>query len=303
MSDRSETGRRLRRLLVYPAEALVVYALYALFSLFPVDRASALGGWLARTVGPRLPVSRRALANLRRALPDLPPERHRAIIHGMCDNLGRVMAEHPHLERMWDDQASGRIEVVGAEHLPRPAEDGAKRPCLMFSGHIANWELLPAGASRYGLSLTSIYRRPNNPLIHNLMTDHRRAGRGRLVPKGRDGARAIVAALAEGGTVAMLVDQKMNDGIPVPFFGHPAMTAPAVAQLALKFRCPVLPTRSERLDGARFRLTVLPPLEPPDTGNREADVREMMAQVNGLLESWIRERPEQWLWLHKRWPA
>lgn len=303
MSDRSETGRRLRRWLVYPAEAAAVYLLYHLFALFPVDRASALGGWLARTVGPWLPVSRRARVNLRRALPDLPPERHRAIIRGMWDNLGRVMAEQPHLERMWDDQAAGRIEVVGAEHLPTPSGDGVKRPCLMFSGHLANWELLPAGASRYGLSLTSIYRRPNNPLINHLMTAGRHAGRGRLVPKGRDGARALVATLAEGGTVAMLVDQKMNDGIAVPFFGQSAMTAPAVAQLALKFRCPVLPTRSERLNGARFRLTVLPPLEPPNTGDREADVREMMARVNALLESWIRERPEQWLWLHKRWPA
>jgi len=301
MADRSAADRWLRRWLIYPAEALVITLLYSLFAWLPVDRASALGGWLARTVGPWLPFSRRALVNLRRALPDLPPERHRAIVRGMWDNLGRVMAEHPHLEQLWDEQASGRIEVIGAEHLPRPA-DGAKRPSLMFSGHLANWELLPAGASRYGLALTSIYRRPNNPLVQHFMTARRHAGRGKLVPKGRDGARAIFAALAQGGTVAMLIDQKMNDGIPVPFFGHPAMTAPALAQLALKFRCPVLPTRSERLDGARFRLTVLPPLALPDSGDREADIRDFMATVNRLLESWVRERPEQWLWLHKRWP-
>ncbi len=100
----------------------------------------------------------------------------------------------------------------------------------------------------------------------------------------------------------MLIDQKMNDGIPIPFFGHDAMTAPAVAQLALKFRCPVLPTRAERLGGARFRLTVLQPIKLPDTGNREADIRTLMTQINNMLESWIIERPEQWLWLHRRWP-
>lgn len=303
MSDRSDFGRRLRRLFVYPAEAALVYGLYGVFALIPVDAASALGGWLARTFGPWLPVSRRALANLRRALPDLPPDRHRAIVAGMWDNLGRVMAEHPHLERIWDDRTSGRVEVIGAEHLPGPTPDGKPRACLMFSGHIANWELLPAGASRYGIALTSVYRRPNNPLINHLMTAGRRTGRGTLVPKGRDGARAIFAALAGGGTVAMLVDQKMNDGIPIPFFGHAAMTAPAVAQLALKFRCPVLPARTERLGGARFRLTVLPPMPLPDTGSRDADIRETMTAINTLLESWVRERPDQWLWLHKRWPS
>ena len=300
MSDRSAFGRQLRHWLVYPAEAALVYLLYTLFALLPVDWASAMGGGLARSIGPYLPVSRRALTNLRRALPEASAERHHAIIRGMWNNLGRVMAEHPHLERLWSQP--GRIEVIGAEHLPRPAP-GERRPCLMVGGHLANWELLPAGAARYGLTLTSVYRRPNNPLINHLMTTGRRIGRGRLVPKGRDGARAIFAALAEGGTVAMLIDQKMNDGIPVPFFGHDAMTAPAVAQLALKFRCPVLPARAERLDGARFRLTVLPPLAPAETGNREADIRTFMTELNTLLESWIRERPEQWLWLHHRWPA
>ncbi len=301
MSDRSQLSRRLRRLVIYPAEALGIYLLYHFFAILPVDWASALGGWLGRSIGPKLPSSRRGLRNLQRALPELTDARHRDLLRGVWDNLGRLMAEHPHLEHIWDEQAKGRIELLGIEHLPR-AHEGKGQPCLVFSGHMANWELLPIGASRLGLALTSIYRRPNNPLLQRLITSARHAGQGRLVPKGRDGARAIVAALAQGGTVAMLVDQKMNDGIPVPFFGHPAMTAPALAQLALKFRCPVLPTRTERLEGARFRLTVYPPLTLPDTGNREADSLEVMTRVNALLESWIRERPEQWLWLHQRWP-
>jgi KDO2-lipid IV(A) lauroyltransferase len=301
MSNRSAIARKLRHYLLYPVEAVVIHALYHLVALLPVDWASAFGGWLGRSLGPHLPFSRRAQVNLRRALPELSDSRHREILRGMWDNLGRVMAEHPHLDRLWDDPVQRRIEVVGVEHLPHPVE-GQPRPHLMFSGHLANWELLPIGASRHGLTLTSIYRKPNNPLIQELMTAGRRAGRGRLVPKGRDGARAIVAALAEGGTVAMLVDQKMNDGISIPFFGRMAMTAPAVAQLALKFRCPLLPTRTERLAGTRFRLTILPPLTVPDTGNREADIRTLMTTINALLESWIRERPDQWLWLHKRWP-
>ncbi len=100
----------------------------------------------------------------------------------------------------------------------------------------------------------------------------------------------------------MLVDQKLNDGIAVPFFGRDAMTAPALAQLALRFRCPVVPARVERLGGARFRLTIYPPMGLPDSGDHDADVSETMRRVNAHFEDWIRARPEQWLWLHRRWP-
>ncbi len=100
----------------------------------------------------------------------------------------------------------------------------------------------------------------------------------------------------------MLVDQKQNDGIPVPFFGRDAMTAPAIGRLALRFNCPVVPIRTERLDGARFRFTVLPPIELAPTGDGAFDVAAAMARINALIEEWVRARPGQWLWLHRRWP-
>lgn len=94
----------------------------------------------------------------------------------------------------------------------------------------------------------------------------------------------------------------MNDGIAVPFFGRPAMTAPALAQFALRFDCPVVPARVERLGGARFRLTIQPPLEIQKSGDRQADVLAAMTEVNRIIEGWVRDRPDQWLWLHRRWP-
>jgi Kdo2-lipid IVA lauroyltransferase/acyltransferase len=100
----------------------------------------------------------------------------------------------------------------------------------------------------------------------------------------------------------MLVDQKMNDGIPVPFFGRDAMTAPALAVLALRYDCAVVPIRMLRTKGAHFRMISEPPLVLPKTGNAEADRRALMVSVNGIVERWVREHPEQWLWLHRRWP-
>ena len=109
-------------------------------------------------------------------------------------------------------------------------------------------------------------------------------------------------ALKEGEHVAILIDQKQNDGISVPFFGRDAMTNPTVAQLALRYRCPIIPGDIERLDGAHFRLTIHPPIEFEPTGDTDADVHAIMTQLNALLEAWIRRRPEQWFWVHRRWP-
>src|SRR5215831_8894392 len=129
-----------------------------------------------------------------------------------------------------------------------------------------------------------------------------RGDRGEFIPKGPIAARRAIAALRRGMHLGLLADQKMNDGIPVPFFGRPAMTAPALAALALRFDCDVLPARVERLTGAQFRLTVFPALPLSRTGDSHADTAALMAQVNGILESWVRDRPEQWFWVHQRWP-
>jgi KDO2-lipid IV(A) lauroyltransferase len=151
-----------------------------------------------------------------------------------------------------------------------------------------------------GESLLSVYRAANNAAVNRVL---RRTLRTRqAVPKGAGGGRDLVRHLRDGGHVGMLVDQKLNDGIAVPFFGRDAMTAPALARLARHFHAPILPVRVERLVGAHFRFTVMPRLAVAETGDGTADVLATMTRVNGMIEGWIRDRPEQWLWLHKRWP-
>ena len=124
----------------------------------------------------------------------------------------------------------------------------------------------------------------------------------KLFPKGPSGARRVVAHMARGGCLGLLVDQKMNDGIEATLFGQPAMTAPAAAALALRFRCPVISARVERIGPARFRMVCEAPLPLPDTGDRERDIAALTQTVNDTLERWIRARPDSWLWLHRRWP-
>jgi len=120
--------------------------------------------------------------------------------------------------------------------------------------------------------------------------------------KGAAGARKAAMHLARGGIMAMLVDQKLNDGIEARFFGQRAMTAPAPAAFALRYGCQLVPAHCERIAPARLRMVIEPPLALPGTGNRTADIRALTQAMNDAVEGWIRARPEAWLWLHRRWP-
>ncbi|HLY44446.1 MAG TPA: lauroyl acyltransferase [Stellaceae bacterium] len=265
----------------------------------PIDLASALGGALARRIGPRLGVSMRARRQLSAALPGLSAAEIERVVREMWDNLGRVAAEYPHLRRIRVFAAGGRVETIGLDHLD--AAIAAGRSAIIFGGHLANWEIAALAAAQYGIDVAQIYRAANNPLVDR-MVGRFRGGGSELIAKGGVASRRALAALRRGGHLALLVDQKLNDGIAVPFFGRPAMTAPALALLALHFDCAVLPARVERLQGARFRLTLQAPLELPRSGDRTADVAALMEAVNRTLEDWIRERPGQWFWVHSRWP-
>lgn len=268
--------------------------------VLPINMASGLGGWLGRILGPHLSVSSRAVRNLTDAFPEKSKAEIAAIVRAMWDNLGRVAAEYPHLSEINVYDPGGRVEVTGAEYVDLLRDDGDAG--IFFSGHIANWEIVSLGATQRDLPLDRVYREANNRLVEWLYQHGRAAVEGALIPKGAAGARVLLRSLKDKRHLAMLVDQKMNDGIPVPFFGRDAMTAPALAELALRYDCPVVPARVVRLKGARFQLKIFPPLELIRTGDHKADVAANMAQVNALLEQWIRETPEQWLWLHNRWP-
>jgi Kdo2-lipid IVA lauroyltransferase/acyltransferase len=287
--------RRMRFFGRQATEAAALLLLMMMFACLPIDWASALGAYIGRRLGPRLGASRRALQNLRRAMPENTDCENRRIVLGMWDNLGRSVAEYPHLARICS-ATSGRVEIVNCADIADLLTGG--RPAILFGGHFANWEVGPATVHRLmGASLLSVYRAANNPWIDRLLRHRLRARHA--VPKGSEAGRALLRHLRDGGHVAMLVDQKQNDGIAVPFFGIDAMTAPAAARLALRFGCPLVPVVVERCAGARFRVTVMPAIR---VGEEATSILTTMTKVNAVIEAWARARPEQWLWIHRRWP-
>ncbi len=293
---RERPGRRIAYLL----EAALVWPFYGLVWLLPLDWASALGAVLARGIGPRLAAHRRARRTVARAFPEQSDAELEAIARAMWDNLGRVALEYPQLRRIKAFSDGARIEVAGAEHLERMRERGG--PGIFFGGHLGNWEIPSIPAIQCGVNIAVIYRAANNPYLEPLLRRTRRSNANSVIPKGAEGARRTLAQLSQSGFLWMLVDQKMSDGIPVPFFGREAMTAPALAKFALKFELPVVPVRVERLEGARFRVTFHPPMKLPKKGTTATRVAETMRRANALIEGWVRARPEQWLWAHRRWP-
>jgi KDO2-lipid IV(A) lauroyltransferase len=287
-------------------EAVLMRLALSVVRLVPVDFASALGGGVARLIGRLAPVSRVGRRNLAAAFPEKSPAEIAAILGGVWDNLGRTVAEYPHLGRLWDYDpfaparpARPRIELVGAEQFFEMALDG--RPGLIFTGHLGNWELLAVGAQAHGLDVAVIYRPPNNPVAVELVQRLRGAAMGRMLPNTMEGAIAAMALLEAGGHLGLLIDQHFSRGVEVPFFGRPARVPVALARLARRFDCPVRGARVERLGGARFRITITPPIELPRSDDEAADIQATCALVTGILEGWVRERPEQWLWLHRRW--
>jgi KDO2-lipid IV(A) lauroyltransferase len=241
--------------------------------------------------------------NLRRVMPELDAAARRQIIRGVWDNLGRTAAELPHLVLLQRTADGPGWECDDDSQLRMLRASGG--PAILFSGHLANWEIGLSVAATLGLRVSWFYRPASNPVVDRLLRALRREATGGDVPmfaKGAPGGRAAMAHLRRGGLLGMLVDQKLNEGIAVPFFGRDAMTTTALAQFALRLRCSVIPIHPVRLGPARFRVICEPSMVLPDTGNRAADVRALTSEMNRVLEGWIREQPDCWLWLHRRWP-
>lgn len=280
------------------AEYYISNFVLALLHRLGPERASNFGAAVARAVGPLLPASRVADENLRAVFPHFDDMARKRIIAQVWENLGRTVAELPHLSALELTESGPGFEIEGAEYL-RPG------PVIYVSGHYGNWEALPPIAARVGLPFSFVYRAAKNALVDRLIQSFRNAAINAdvpMFPKGAAGARGALAHIARGGALGMLVDQKLNDGIEVPFLGLPAMTATAAAAFALRYRCPVIPGRVERIEPARLKMIVEPPLPLPETGDQKSDILTLTAAINAVLGRWIAMNPGAWLWLHRRWP-
>jgi len=283
----------------YRLQAYAARAAMALFRALPIDAASWLGGRIARTFGPLTRAQKTAVENLRRAMPELDEAARRKIITAMWDNIGRTVGEYPHLGLLMTD--TQRVEIIDPTGLANKLRDDGVG-ALLVGMHYGNWELSTVPGFRAGMAQRHFYRAPNNPYVNDMLINLRQAMQQEgYLAKGAEGARQAVALLRKGTHLGMLVDQKQDEGIPAPFFGRDAMTTTAPAALARRVGVPLAAAQVVRLKGAKFRIFVHE-FEVAKTDDREADVIVTTKQINTRLESWVRDHPEQWFWVHRRWP-
>jgi KDO2-lipid IV(A) lauroyltransferase len=291
--------RPSRRWLVWPLQALALAIFWQICGLLPAERASTFGRRLLRALGPWLPWHRSLRANLAVACADASPARIEELARNAWGNFGATLAEYPHLAAIAGPRFREHVDLVLCPEVAAHCARGL--PAIFLTAHLGNWELVGAAGASSGVPLSAVYSRQANPLIDWMVQRRRRALGCRFVSN-EAGARPLLAELAAGRSLGLLADLRVDSGEPVPFFGEAARTTLVPARLALKFGCPLVPMRSERLGGGRFRITAHPPIQPEDaTADAAEQARSMMRQFNALLESWIREQPDGWQCLKRRW--
>ncbi|HET7885434.1 MAG TPA: lipid A biosynthesis lauroyl acyltransferase [Bradyrhizobium sp.] len=270
----------------------------------PIKTADFLGR-ATRLIGPLTREQKIGRANLVAAFPEKSPEEIETILSGVWDNLGRLGAEFAHLDHVWEHDPAfpekSRIEIPPRTHELFAKLRLQEKPALVFAAHIGNWELPAVAAAAHGLDAAILFRRPNSASANRIIEEMRAVKMGTLIPAGRDAPLKMAEALRKGQHVAMLVDQYFTNGIEVTFFGRKTKANPTLARLLRQIECPIYGVRVVRLPNHRFRAEISEEVEPVRNASGQIDVQQTMQAITSVVEGWIREYPDQWLWLHRRW--
>lgn len=283
--------------------AQAAFGFLNLLKILPADPAINFADWLVRKIGPRTSRHRLMLVNLANAYPEKSEAEREAIALASWGHMGRLAAEYVFLDQLFDfdpdSTEPGRIEVDGIPIFLDLRDN--PRPFIVFTAHTGNFELLPVAGNAFGLTVTVMFRPPNNPYIAEKVFSFRAARMGKLVPSHAGSSFALARQLEAGRGIGVLVDQKFQKGLSTDFFGQPVQTNPLLAKLVRQFNCEVYPARCIRLPDNRYRLEIEPKIDIPRNDKGAVDVQATGQLLNDKVESWVREHPEQWLWYHDRW--
>ena len=280
----------------------VGYAAYeGLFRRMSVEKAAQRGAEWLRAIGPRLPHHRIIRRNLSFAFPELSDEEREAIALDSWSSLGAFAGEFPHMEKFRSDGKEARIRVVDAHLIDEAFALG--RGVVFISGHFANFEAMACVLVQRGHRVHVTYRPANNPFVDDRIAARRRAyGTSELAAKGTIGGMNLLRALKRGEGVAIMNDQKNNEGQSVPFFGRPAPTSDGPTRLARRFGCPLVPLGLRRVDHGQYEAQVYAPIEVDQGEDEEKAIFNTIGRINTFIEARVRERPAEWFWVHRRWP-
>lgn len=244
--------------------------------------------------------TRIALDNLRGAFgPTLTSREARRITLACWRHFGRATMDTLNLSRLSRESVDRDVRYEGLDHLR--AAYAAGRGVIIFTGHFGHWELAAVMQGHLGLRLALVVRPLDNPRLEPVLAALRGGSGNRIVYK-RNAVREMMKALREKICVALAIDQDARgNGLFVPFFGRLASTTPTAALLALRTGAPIIPCSCRPETDGSYTIVYEPPVEARESGDRDADLLRITAQCTSIIERWVRERPELWLWMHRRW--
>ncbi len=278
-------------------------SLFALFRALGPQRSIRLGSWIGRHIGPLTPEHRTAKRNLAATFPDMGEAERKRILVAMWDNLGRTLPESVHLDWILTPDPETGLNRVTDSGLHYSAELAEKKQSgIFFSAHLGNWELTGRAAAAVGQRSSILYRAPSNATVAASIEPIRGENLRTYVDAAKRGALwGLAGAFERGELIGIMMDQRAKFGIEVPFFGRPALSNPLAARLVRTFGCPIHGVRVIRKPDSRFHVEITPPIDLPRDRRGRIDVRAATQTINDIIEGWVREYPEQWLWIHDRW--
>ena len=278
-------------------ELYLLLLFFFISKIIGLNLSSHLGGTLAWIYGFFSNRNLIGMKNLNLVFPDKKFIEKKKILRKMWFHFGRVIGEYPHLHKI-NVHNNKNIQVIGINNLLGPLKK--KKNCIYFSAHIGNWELSSHPLTQNGFKINFVYRAFNNEYVDNLLRKIRFKYGVKLIKKGSDGAKECIKILKNKENLGMLIDQKMNDGLPIIFFNKLAMTAPAIAKFALKFKCQIIPALCIREKGVKYKIEYFKPIKYSFLKKLESE-EKIMLYLNKIIEDWILKYPEQWIWVHDRW--
>ncbi len=284
------------KLISYLFQFIIIKILFSIFKIIGYENASNLGEIIGRKVGPLFKSKKILKKNLSFILPDIKSEQEKLIIKNMWGNYGRILSEYMFIKDFRDDKLNEYIEVVGLENLKNIKKKNL--PVVFISGHFNNFELMAMEIEKSGIKLGALYRPLNNIFLNKTMEEIRRKYICKIqVKKGLSGLREILTLFKKNISIALMIDQRVTEGVKADLFNRPAFTTSIPAQLVKKFNCPIVTLYIERINKIKFKIVIN---EPVYFENNQ-DLNNITKNLNEWLEKMILKNPEQWILTHNRW--
>ena len=284
------------KIIKYFFQFLFIVIIFSLFKILGLKISSRIGGKLFEKIGPLFRSKKLIHSNLKKAYPNINLESLNKITKSMWNNYGRVFAEYMFIKHFREDETNKNIKIEGQEILDDIKKDN--KSVVFISGHLSNFELMAMHIEKSGIRLSAIYRPLNNVFLNKIMERIRKKYICKhQIKKGIGGMKKLMYLKKLNYSTALMIDQRVSQGIKSDFFKQKALTTTIPAQLVKKFKIPVVPIFIERINNINFRIVIKNPI----IFDNEETTKSITDKLNLVLEKMITHKPEQWIWSHNRW--